>query len=183
MTMKLSTKTRYGTRMLVYMAGQDRLRPVPLSEMSRKTGVSVKYLEQLLIKLRRAGLVKSVRGPKGGYLLQGDPADITVGDIVRVLENGIRLAPCIDNPSFCEKSDQCVARNVWFRATQALVDVFSSFSLARLVHGEKIENPVEHMPPFKWSMAEGGGAAHHPLYGTHRPRGLTSIGKRREPVV
>ncbi len=89
--MKLSTRSRYGTRMLLDIAENSNGRPVSVSEVSARLGVSVKYLEQLIRPLKRGGYLASVRGPKGGHMLTRRPEEITVGEVVRLLEGGINL--------------------------------------------------------------------------------------------
>jgi len=84
--MRLTTKSRYGTRMILDIALNAHNKPVRLSEISRRQGISLKYLEKLVRELKKAGLVKSIRGPYGGYMLDRPTKDISVGDIVRVLE-------------------------------------------------------------------------------------------------
>ena len=89
--MKLSTRSRYGTRMLLDMAQHYNQGPVQVGDIAKRQGISVKYLEQIIIPLKRAGYVKSARGPKGGHALARRPEEITVGEIVALLEKGCLL--------------------------------------------------------------------------------------------
>jgi len=89
--MKLSTRGRYGTRMMFDLAKHYDQGPVQIGDVARREGSSVKYLEQLIIPLKKAGLVESVRGPKGGHMLARPPEEISVGEIIRVLERGVSL--------------------------------------------------------------------------------------------
>ena len=84
--MKLSTKSRYGTRMMMELEQRFNGNPVQMGEIAQKQGISVKYLEQIIIPLKKAGFITSVRGPKGGHLLAKPPDEITVGEIIKVLE-------------------------------------------------------------------------------------------------
>lgn len=130
--MKLSTRSRYGTRMLLDIAEHGNGKPVPVSEISKRMGVSVKYLEQLIRPLNKAKYLKSVRGPKGGHLLAKQPAEISVGEIVRLLEGGVNLTECVAEPATCDKSENCRTRRVWAKATQAMNGILDGISLEDL---------------------------------------------------
>jgi Rrf2 family protein len=130
--MRLSTRSRYGTRLLVDMARHYSQGPIHLSDIARRQGVSVKYLEQIIIPLKKAGLVQSVRGPKGGHQLARPPAEITVADIVSVLEDGLRLVECTARPEVCDRAPTCPTRVVWAEATQAMLARLKNISLADL---------------------------------------------------
>jgi len=134
---KLSTRSRYGTRMVLDMARHYDEGPIQIGAIARCVDVSVKYLEQLIIPLKKADYVKSVRGPKGGHLLNKAPSEITVGEIVKVLEGGITLSDCIEKPDLCEKSDNCVTRNLWAEATKAMYEKLDSITLSDLIESEK----------------------------------------------
>lgn len=130
--MKLSTRSRYGTRMLLDIAEHGNGKPVPVSEISKRMGVSVKYLEQLIRPLNKAKYLKSVRGPKGGHLLAKQPAEISVGEIVRLLEGGVHLTECVTEPKTCDKSETCRTRRVWAKATLAMNKILDGISLEDL---------------------------------------------------
>jgi Rrf2 family iron-sulfur cluster assembly transcriptional regulator len=131
--MKLSTRSRYGTRLMADLAGHFNKGPVQLGEIARRQGISIKYLEQLIIPLKKAKWVKSVRGPKGGHMLAVSPASITVGEIVEVLENGISLTRCIENPKICDRYNACQIRDVWKSATQAMSHKLHSIKLSEII--------------------------------------------------
>ena len=131
--MKLSTRSRYGTRMMVDLAQHYDQGPVQIRDIARRQAISVKYLEQLIIPLKKAGFIASVRGLKGGHLLSKPPETITAGDIVRVLENEIGLVQCIENPKACERIETCPTRNLWEMATRAIYDQLNGVTLAELV--------------------------------------------------
>lgn len=133
--MKLSTRSRYGTRLLLDLAKHHEHGPIHLNDISKRQGISVKYLEQLTIPLRKAGLVKSCRGRKGGYLLKGSPKEISVGKIVRVLENGASLSRCVDSPESCDRVEACLTREIWVSATRAMYEWLDSITLKELVEG------------------------------------------------
>jgi len=94
--------------------------PLQIGDISEREGISVKYLEQLIIPLKKAKLIKSVRGPKGGHSLTKSPQRITIGEIVRAVEGNTELVDCITRPQVCERSNSCPTRDVWKSATQAM---------------------------------------------------------------
>ncbi len=118
--MKLSTRSRYGVRLLLDMALHGKEGPVRLGDIAERQAIPVKYLEQIIIPLKKADYVRSTRGPKGGHMLARDPETITVGEIVRLLEGGLRLTKCAMNPDSCERSEYCVTRFLWKEATDAI---------------------------------------------------------------
>jgi len=118
--MKLSTRSRYGTRLMIQLAKNYGKGPLQIGDISEREGISVKYLEQLIIPLKKAKLIKSVRGPKGGHSLTKSPQRITIGEIVRAVEGNTELVDCITRPQVCERSNSCPTRDVWKSATQAM---------------------------------------------------------------
>jgi len=103
--------------------------PVQIGDIAKRVDVSVKYLEQLIIPLKKAGYVESIRGPKGGHMLTKSPNEITIGEIVGLLEGGINLSECIENPDICDKSKDCLTRGIWEEATKAMSDKLNSITL------------------------------------------------------
>lgn len=134
--MKLSTRSRYGTRLMVDLAQHYDQGPVQIREIARRQAISVKYLEQLIIPLKKAGYITSVRGPKGGHLLSKPPTSITAGEIVRTLERETGLVQCLESPEICERIEKCPTHNLWKRATRAFYDHLNGVTLAQLVSGE-----------------------------------------------
>ncbi|MBW2064194.1 MAG: Rrf2 family transcriptional regulator [Deltaproteobacteria bacterium] len=131
--MKLSTRGRYGTRMMLDLAQHYRNGPVQIGDIAKRQNISVKYLEQLIIPLKKAKLIKSLRGPKGGHMLAVAPHKITVGQIVEVLEGGIDLTDCIEEPDICDRSNHCVTRKVWEEATEAMFAKLNSITLSKMM--------------------------------------------------
>ncbi len=133
--MKFSTKGRYGLRAMLEMAMNREKGPVALHSIAKNQGISERYLEQLLIPLKRAGLVKSVRGPQGGYVLKRDPKNVTVGDIIRVLEGPISPVECVNeaDPEQCSREGQCVTRRIWTEVRDSIAGVLDSYTLEDLV--------------------------------------------------
>ena len=135
--MRLSTRSRYGTRMMLDLAQHHDEGPVRIGEIARRQDMPVKYLEQLIIPLKKGNFIKSVRGPKGGHMLARPPEEITVGQIVKMLENGIDLSGCIENPGECERSGRCLTRGIWEDASKAMYDKLNSITLSNMLDMEE----------------------------------------------
>jgi len=131
--MKLSTRSRYGTRLVLDMAQNYRKGPIQLGVIANRQNISVKYLEQIIIPLKKANLIKSVRGSKGGHTLAKSPEEITVGQIVTLLEKDPGLTACAANPEVCERADSCPTRIIWKEATDSMYEKLNSITLADLV--------------------------------------------------
>jgi Rrf2 family protein len=131
--MKLSARSRYGARMMVDLARHYDQGPVQIRDIAKRQDISVKYLEQLIIPLKKAGFIDSVRGPKGGHLLSRPPETITAGEIVRVLEHQTGAVQCIEDPKECERAGKCPTRKLWKTATRAFYDQLNEVTLAELV--------------------------------------------------
>ncbi len=135
--MKLSTRGRYGVTAMYELALNYGKGPLSLRTIANKQGISDNYLEQLICSLRNAGLVKSTRGAQGGYVLTKDPASITIGDIITIMEGPIALVDCLltdaqsDN-QVCKKATQCVTRGVWADVCESISKVLNSITLADL---------------------------------------------------
>jgi Rrf2 family protein len=132
-SMKLSTRSRYGARILVDLARHNDQGPVQIGDISKRQEISVKYLEQLIRPLKQADLVTSVRGPKGGHLLAVKPDEITLGQIVRLFEGQSDLVECVSNPEKCSMSDDCQLRLAWQDATRVLYEKLDATTIADLM--------------------------------------------------
>lgn len=130
--MKLSTRSRYGTRLLLDIAQHYNQGPVQLGEIAKRQEISVKYLEQIVIPLKKAHLIETVRGPKGGHILARPPEEITVAEIVALLEDGANLAECIERAEVCGRAGTCPTRLIWKEASQAMFNALKSITLADL---------------------------------------------------
>ena len=135
--MKLSTRSRYGTRLMLDMAQHYGEGPIQLWEIAKRQDVSVKYLEQIIIPLKRAGYIKSVRGPKGGHILTKPPNRITVGEIVALLEDSTCLVECCEDIKICKRIDICPTRLIWKDVSEMIFDRLQSITLAELVERAK----------------------------------------------
>jgi Rrf2 family cysteine metabolism transcriptional repressor len=132
---RFSTRGRYGLKAMFVLAQHYGQGPLPLKQVAEDQGISEAYLEQLIGELRKSGLVKSVRGAQGGYLLGKPPDRITVGDIIRVLEGPIAPADCVidDDSDLCDQADKCVTRLIWERVRDSVTKVLDSMSLADML--------------------------------------------------
>lgn len=136
--MKISTRGRYGTRMMLDLAAHHDQGPTPLREIAKRQDLSVKYLEQLIIPLKAAGYIRSVRGARGGYTLARKPDKISVGQIIKVLEGGLSLVDCVEDPRVCEREKNCPTRDIWLRMSDRLMEELSSLTLRDVLDGKKL---------------------------------------------
>lgn len=133
--MNISTRGRYGLRALLEIAVQSEQGPITIRDISRKQHMSVSYLEQILHRLKKAGIVKSIRGARGGYQLAREGEQITVNQVIRALDGPISISYC-DSPRLREKScigpSACVSRNLWKELEKLIEGALSSVTLADL---------------------------------------------------
>lgn len=146
--MKISTKGRYGLRALLDLAthGNDGT-PVYLSDIAKREGISEKYLEHIFGALHKAGLVKAFRGRKGGYLLTRLPDEITLNEIIAVLEGPCSLVDCVTDVTSCPKTDSCVTREVWSLLGSKIEEVLTGFTLAALAE-RQTQKTQNNMPMY-----------------------------------
>jgi len=132
--MRLTTKGRYGMRLVLDIAQHEEKGPVSMAETSLRQDVSVKYLERLVGELQRAGFVRSVRGREGGHLLALPPEKITVGDVVRALEGDAAVLACSNNRLACPRSVHCLTRTIWIAADQAMLEKLDSVTVRDILN-------------------------------------------------
>jgi len=130
--MRISSRCEYGLRAMVYLAGRDDERPVPLPEIAAGEGIPAPFLERILARLRESGLVKATRGVSGGYQLALDPGAIAVGDVVTALEGPLSLVGCVPDDGGCERAESCASRVVWRRLDSAITGALNSITLEDL---------------------------------------------------
>ena len=130
--MRLSTRSRYGTRMILDIAINGGDGPVRISDIAQRQGISVKYLEKLIRSLKETGYIRSKRGPKGGHMLTREPGEITVGEVVRILEGNFGLCDCVKDPSVCSISTECVTRELWNDAAEGMYERLDAITFAEL---------------------------------------------------
>ena len=131
--MKISTRVRYGMRLMIALAARKDNIPVDLSEIARQENLSMKYLSQIIIPLKSAGLVISRRGSQGGYILGKSPGEITSKEIYEALDGPLTLLNCLNDPSLCDKTGSCAASILWGRVREAVSLTMSSLTLRDLV--------------------------------------------------
>ena len=132
--MKISTKGRYALRLMLDLASNDSGTPIRLKDVAKRQGISEKYLEQIISILNKAGFVKSVRGPQGGYSLSRTPADYTVGMILRLTEGSLCPVDCAaEENGSCDREDTCVTRMLWKKLDDAIRSVVDHVSLEELL--------------------------------------------------
>ncbi len=135
--MKLSTRTRYGIRAIIELAEHYGFGPLQIKVIAERQEISMKYLEQLMAILKSAGLVRSIRGSKGGYLLAKAPNQIKLSDCFNCLEGSLITTECIEDESYCSRTADCVARGVWAEVQEAVMNVLRSITLQDLVDRSK----------------------------------------------
>jgi Rrf2 family protein len=131
--MKISTKGRYALRLMLDLALCEKGKYIALKDISQRQDISVKYLEQIISVLSRAGFVRSVRGSGGGYMLARDPEEYTVGMILRLTEGSLAPVACLEyEPNDCPRAESCVTLGVWEKLYKAINDVVDNITLADL---------------------------------------------------
>lgn len=137
--MKLSTKGRYGLRALLDLAVHQERGPVSIQSIADRQDISESYLEQIIGKLRKAGLVNSIRGAQGGYQLALDPSDISVGDVLRALEGNLTPVECngLQEDGLCSGKDLCVTKYVWKKINESINETVDEIKLDQLVEESK----------------------------------------------
>ncbi len=133
--MRLSTKGRYGLQAMYELGKNYGQEPLPLSEIAKVTELPIGYLEQLIRKLKKDDLVDSTRGPKGGYFLKRAPKDITIGDILRSLEDFFGVTECSNENGVCGKENSCPSRKVWIAIADEINKKIDSMTLQDMVDG------------------------------------------------
>ncbi|MBO5245365.1 MAG: Rrf2 family transcriptional regulator [Selenomonadales bacterium] len=131
--MKISTKGRYALRLMLDLAIHQGAGPVSLKTVSARQGITVKYLEQIVPCLSRAGYLKSYRGIGGGYLLAKAPEEYRIGDILRTAENSLAPTACVSGSQSCDRCEDCLTRPFWIGLDQAIADYVNSVTLADLL--------------------------------------------------
>lgn len=137
--MKISTKGRYGLRALIDLAQYSEIEPVSINSIATRQGISERYLEQLMTLMKKAGLVKSIRGAGGGYVLAKEMCEISVGDVLRALEGNLQPVECpaYSSEDSCEAAGGCVTKYVWQRINESINRTVDEISLKQLVDESK----------------------------------------------
>ena len=156
---KLSTKGRYGTRLMLNLARhyRDGSDAVILKSVSDEEDISIRYLEQIIIPLKIAKLVRSIRGAGGGYTLARDPSTINVCDILHVLEGTCSLVECVEDRDHCPRVEYCAPHDIWAEATLLLKNYFEGITLKDLlVRQGKKDKVVKGSPAAKAALSVNG---------------------------
>lgn len=141
--MRLSTRSRYGTRLMLELALNYHKGSIFLKDIAEEEEISEKYLSHLVIPLKASGLISSSRGAHGGYQLAKSPEEITVREIVQALEGNLSPVECIKNPSICHRFEHCATRGVWGMLDRKISETLEEITLADLMRtGTNPKNQV-----------------------------------------
>ncbi len=138
----LSTKGRYAARIMVYLAIRRGAGPVTKYQIAEAEELSADYIEQIMVRLKAAGLVLSHRGRKGGFSIAQDPQNITLGDVLAAVEGPIRPVPCID--TYCKREASCPTRPVWEKAVAVLEDLFGRTTIAQMAEQTQAQEGISY---------------------------------------
>jgi Rrf2 family iron-sulfur cluster assembly transcriptional regulator len=131
--MKLTSKGRYAVTALLDVALHIKIGPVSLAEISERQDISLSYLEQLFARLRKRGLVRSVRGPGGGYLLGKEAGEISIGDVIAAVDESVDATRCHGSSGGCQNGVRCLTHSLWSDLSERIEDFLNNITLAELV--------------------------------------------------
>ena len=135
--MKLTTKARYGVRAMIVIAQNFNIKPTKRKSIVEEEDIPDSYLENILIALKNRGILHTIRGPHGGFVLNKAPEETTLLDIIEVLQGSLAPTECVDTKSICDRADSCVTRPIWAKLKEAQEEILGSVSLADLVRDSK----------------------------------------------
>jgi Rrf2 family transcriptional regulator, iron-sulfur cluster assembly transcription factor len=130
--MRITTKGRYALRAITNLAMKGTDRPVPIKTLAAEEGISPEFLEQIFFKLKKSGIISSVRGPGGGFVLEQAPEDVSVKDIFDAVGEGLEITPCVGDEE-CDRKDTCLVHGVWKEASDHIVGYFEGLSLKKIM--------------------------------------------------
>ena len=142
--MKLSTKTRYGTRAIIDIAQNSENGSTMLKDIAARQSLSPKYLDHILSAMRRAGLIRNIRGKGGGYILSKMPANISVKDILEAVDGSFEPVECLSNTDLCDKVPSCGTRDVWLRMKEAVDGVLEEATLQSLLEKNSLNKNLSN---------------------------------------
>jgi Rrf2 family protein len=131
--MRLSTRSRYGVRLMLALGINENKGPIFLKDIARSEEISEKYLSQIIIPLKASGLLNTFRGAHGGYLLSRPASQIKLREIIEPLEGDLSLVDCVKKPDMCNRSTECITRNVWDEMSSLLLDFLDKLTLDDLI--------------------------------------------------
>jgi len=135
--MRFSTRTRYGVRALIDLGLYYKGRPVLVKEIAKRQGISERYLEHIMLALKKAGFLRSIKGGKGGYALLRLPEEIKIKDVVMALEGPLSPVECVERKELCERSNLCAARELWCRMRDEMLKILDRTTLKELIERQK----------------------------------------------
>ena len=135
--MKLSTRTRYGIRAVLDLAESYGQGPLQLKVIAKHQNISVKYLEQIIATLKSGNFIRSIRGPRGGYILAKAPNQIKLSEVFDCLEGPVTIVECVEDEDYCARAIDCVAKQLWTQVHKAVRNVLDSVTLKDLVDRAK----------------------------------------------
>ena len=130
--MRVTTKGRYALRAITNLALAGSDKPVPIKQIAGEEDISPEFLEQIFFKLKKSGIISSVRGPGGGFILESDPAEVSVKDIFDAVGEGLEITPCTGEDD-CDRQDVCLVHDVWKEASVHIVGYFERLTLRRIM--------------------------------------------------
>ncbi|TVR01286.1 MAG: Rrf2 family transcriptional regulator [Spirochaetaceae bacterium] len=135
--MRVTTKGRYALRALTKLAMHAEERPIPIKRLAEEEEISPEFLEQIFFRLKKSGVIRSVRGPGGGFMMNREPADVSVREIFDAVGEGIDLTPCSnysdDGNGHCVREDFCIVHDVWQEASVHINQYFDSLTLDKVI--------------------------------------------------
>jgi len=141
--MKISTKGRYGLRILLDLALHENDTPRLIRDIARSQQISEKYISRLIIDLRRGGMVRSIRGAKGGFRIAKEPREITLLDIVEVMEGPLSIVDCVRVPEKCMRNDKCAAHEIWHKLNSEIRESMRKVTLQDIIENYKQRNAAD----------------------------------------
>ncbi len=146
--MKISTKGRYGLRILLDLALHDSGEPRLSRDIAGSQQISEKYLSRLIIALREAGLVRAIRGARGGFRLRKQPAEISLLEVVEAMEGPLSIVDCVRCPAQCGRAEACATRSAWAEINTAIRDRMSRVTLQEIVDGHRRDGAAAEVPDY-----------------------------------
>ena len=140
--MRITTRGRYGLRAVLKLTVTETGKPISIRELSEKEDISPEFLEQIFFRLRKSGIIKSTRGPGGGFQLNRDPAEITVKEIFDAVGEEISLTPCTSNTdprSPCTREKRCIAHEMWVETADHINEYFRGITIANILEKQSVE--------------------------------------------
>ena len=141
--MKLSTRARYGTRALLDVALYQGKGPVPLKDIAQRQQIPLQYLEHLITPLIAAGIIRSLRGARGGVWLAKSPQEIKLSEVIGLLEGSLAPVECVNDAKYCPRSDFCVTRDIWGEMKKAMNEILESTTLQDLVERQRRKEQIK----------------------------------------